>query len=120
MSSIVSRSPPFSTSTSQSNDFFWMSIRLGTSRTLSRRAKLRRVRRASGEAKTATPRGDVGEEGARHGPFRVRARPAKIAQGYPVPRRGRIGAHGPLPAASRMWRGRGFGRLRLLADREEV
>src|SRR3954451_10838821 len=115
MSSIVSRSPPFSGSTSQSNDFFWMSIRLGTSRTLSRRAKLRRVRRASGEAKTATPRGDVGEEGARQTPDLEKARPAKIAQGYPVPRRGRIGAHGPLPAAVVCGVSRRCGRLRLLA-----
>ena len=60
MSSIVSRRPPFSGSTSQANDFFWMSIRLGTSRTLSRRAKVRRVRGASTEAKTATPQGRLG------------------------------------------------------------
>src|SRR3954451_16326210 len=57
MSSIVSRSPPPSGSTSQEKDFFWMSMRLGTSRTLSSRAKLRRVRGASTEAKTATPHG---------------------------------------------------------------
>src|SRR3954469_6465888 len=55
MSSIVSRKPPLSVSTNQAKDFFWMSMRLGTSRTLSRRAKLRRVRGASTEAKTATP-----------------------------------------------------------------
>src|SRR5215213_310756 len=62
MSSIVSRRPPLSASTSQSKDFFWMSIRLGTSRTLSRRAKLRRVRvAASAAAKTATPKGRTDE-----------------------------------------------------------
>src|SRR3954453_17401389 len=58
MSSIVSRKPPPSGSTSQANDFFWISIRLGTSIDLSRRANVRRVRGASTEAKTATPRGD--------------------------------------------------------------
>src|SRR3954451_16959613 len=57
MSSIVSRKPPPSGSTNQANDFFWMSIRLGTSIDLSRRANVRRVRGASTEAKTATPRG---------------------------------------------------------------
>src|SRR3954452_23841811 len=57
MSSIVSRNPPPSGSTSQAKDFFWMSMRLGTSIDLSRRANVRRVRGASTEAKTATPRG---------------------------------------------------------------
>src|SRR3712207_606693 len=63
MSSIVSRRPPLSVSTSQENDFFWMSMRFGTSRTLSSRAKLRRVRGASTEAKTATPLGGRGGGG---------------------------------------------------------
>src|SRR4051812_9392315 len=57
MSSIVSRKPPPSGSTSQAKDFFWMSIRFGTSIDLSRRANVRRVREASTEDKTATPRG---------------------------------------------------------------
>src|SRR5262245_33802128 len=60
MSSIVSRRPPPSGLTSQSNDFFWMSIRFGTSIDLSRRANVRREREASTEAKTATPQGDRG------------------------------------------------------------
>src|SRR4051812_23616250 len=62
MSSIVSRNPPPSGSTNQAKDFFWMSMRLGTSTDLSRRANVRRVRGASTEAKTATPRG--GRSGA--------------------------------------------------------
>src|SRR5438132_772267 len=57
MSSIVSRRPPATGSVSHSNDLRWISMRLGTSRTLFRRAKLRRVRGASTRGKTATPRG---------------------------------------------------------------
>src|SRR5436190_5638381 len=53
MSSIVSRRPPVLGSVSQAKDFRWIAIRLGTSRTLSRRAKLRRVRGASTVAKAA-------------------------------------------------------------------
>src|SRR3954466_10542133 len=104
MSSIVSRRPPVSVSTSQLNDFFWMSIRLGTSRTFSRRANERRVRGASTEAKTATPRDGRGQsagrgfatapgyrharirEGAREGRSGgAKARPTKIAQGLAEP-----------------------------------
>src|SRR5690349_3323086 len=76
MSSIVSRRPPVSGSVSQAKDFFWMSIRFGTSRAFERRAKLRRVRGASTGAKTATPRAVESEQ--RGG---AKARPAKIAQG---------------------------------------
>src|SRR3954467_12888363 len=92
MSSIVSRSPPPSGSTSQENDFFWISIRLGTSRTFSSRAKLRRGRGASTEAKTATPQGVARRTreralgGAQSSP---KARPSKIAQGVPDPPWGR-------------------------------
>src|SRR5918999_1014087 len=71
MSSIVSRSPPASGSTSQSNDRRWMSIRLGTSRDLFRRAKERRARGAATLGKTATPQGVEGGQqgggGALHG-----------------------------------------------------
>src|SRR4051794_22388205 len=78
MSSMVSRRPPVSGSTSQSKDLRWMSMRLGTSRTLFRRAKLRRVLRASTRGKTATPRG---VEGGQSGRGRSqRARLSKIAQ----------------------------------------
>src|SRR3954451_13700821 len=70
MSSIVSRNPPPSGSTSQSKDFFWMSMRFGTSIDLSRRAKVRRVREASTEAKTATPRGGRGGAGEVRGSCR--------------------------------------------------
>src|SRR5262249_41278391 len=45
--------------------FFWMSIRFGTSIDLSRRANVRRVREASTEAKTATPREGRGAAGVR-------------------------------------------------------
>src|SRR5215210_1786468 len=118
MSSIVSRRPPFSVSTSQEKDFFWMSIRLGTSRTLSRRAKLRRVRGASTAAKTATPQGDRGRQERGRGCCRgnQKARPAKIAQGEPDPCEGRSALtdpvrHGPYVAGQHH-----FGRLRLSAD----
>src|SRR3954453_2146352 len=57
MSSMVSRSPPVLGSVSQAKDLRWMSIRLGSSRGVSRRANDRRVRGASTEAKAATPRG---------------------------------------------------------------
>src|SRR5215208_7178739 len=90
MSSIVSLSPPPSGSTSQEKDFFWISIRLGTSRTLSSRAKLRRVRGASTEAKTATPQGWLGGRRERtRGLGTYKARPAKIAQGALDPCEGR-------------------------------
>src|SRR3954463_6783009 len=114
MSSIVSRRPPVSVSTSQLNDFFWMSIRLGTSRTFSRRANERRVRGASTEAKTATPRdgrgqsagrGIVAAGGSALLAWVVRARDGRRRKsatnqdstgdsGTPW---GRVGAHGPRP-----------------------
>src|ERR1700759_2162571 len=73
MSSMVSRSPPFSVSTSHLNDFFWMSIRFGTSSGFSSRANVRRMRGASREAKTATP-GDGGGTDGGGGPARSGAR----------------------------------------------
>src|SRR5918994_6010063 len=113
MSSIVSRRPPVSVSTSQSKDFFWMSIRLGTSSTLSRRAKLRRVRGVSREAKTATPlagdlRGTCVAAAAASGELSLRgtqARPAKIAQGGAYPSEGHSALTDPVRPGSRMWRG---------------
>src|SRR5688572_22665536 len=112
MSSIVSRRPPLSVSTSQSKDFFWMAIRLGTSSTLSRRAKLRRVRGASREAKTATPLVETCEDGAQRRTPRARklslrgtqARPAKIAQGGAYPSEGHSALTDPARPGSRMWR----------------
>src|SRR5690242_21641540 len=93
MSSIVSLRPPPSVSTSQAKLFFWMSIRFGTSSTLSRRAKLRRVRGASREAKTATPHRDGEREGRPERPRLesrgIQVRPAKIAQGLAYPCSGR-------------------------------
>src|SRR5690242_16383176 len=122
MSSMVSRRPPFSVSTSQANDFFWMSIRLGTSRDFSSRAKLRRVRGASTEAKTATPLGRRGRT------EREAWRPCGGGRGATVqdstgacgPLRGALGAHGPRPARVPYvagWATRG--RLRLSAEWRE-
>src|SRR3954451_9859162 len=111
MSSIVSRRPPFSVSTSQANDFFWMSIRFGTSSDLSSRANVRRMRGASIAAKAATPgelrasRAGVrsslgaGEDGATH----------QDSTGRCEPLFGALGAHGPRPA-----------RLPYVAGRAEV
>src|ERR687893_19396 len=52
-SSIVSRRPPLSVSTSHSKERRWMSIRFGTSRAFSRRENERRVRAASTRDKAA-------------------------------------------------------------------
>src|SRR3954447_20033045 len=118
MSSIVSRNPPPSASTNQANDFFWMSIRLGTSIDLSRRAKVRRVREASTEAKTATPRGGRVQ----------RAEVARGCQGHTgatnqdstgegePPGEGRSALTDPARPGSRMWREGRCGRLRLSAE----
>src|SRR3954466_2511704 len=118
MSSIVSRRPPFSVSTSQAKDFFWMSIRLGTSRTLSRRAKFRRVRGASTAAKGATPQGTrrTAERGARVLPGGIKARPSKIAQGQTDPCEGRSALTDPVLRDPYVADQRAGGRLRLLAD----
>src|SRR3954449_2988064 len=85
MSSMVSRRPPPSGSTSQSNDRRWMSIRLGTSRDLFRRAKERRSREAATLGKTATPQGveRTGQQGG--GALRGKARPSKIARSKAAP-----------------------------------
>src|SRR5215210_2847965 len=106
MSSIVSRRPPFSVSTSQAKDFFWMSIRFGTSRTLSSRANERRVRGASMEAKTATPLG-LGERATGGGTLAThrgdggrKSATIQDSTGAGVPLRGAVGAHGPRPARS--------------------
>src|SRR3954451_13575753 len=80
MSSIVSRNPPPSGSTNQANDFFWISIRFGTSIDLSRRANVRRVRGASTEDKTATPRGDREEAASRAERTKLAAR-SRLRQG---------------------------------------
>src|SRR5215217_5013403 len=89
-----------------------MSIRLGTSSTLSRRAKLRRVRGASREAKTATPQVETCEDDGsrarpRHRELSLRgtqARPAKIAQGGAHPSEGHSALTDPVRPGSRMWR----------------
>src|SRR5829696_7964539 len=116
MSSIVSRRPPVSGSVSQAKDFFWMWIRLGTSRAFERRAKLRRVRGASTGAKTATPRAVESEQRGS-----AKARPAKIAHGIAALCGGRSALTDPAlenrvcGAVSPS-----NGRLRLSADRRSV
>src|SRR5215218_5452340 len=108
MSSIVSRRPPFSVSTSQSNDFFWISMRFGTSRTLSSRANERRVRGASMEAKTATPLGLASGQ-------RAVAPPGLPHRGEGGGRRSRT----PSGPASVCGGGGNCGRLRLSADLQQ-
>src|SRR5215211_1850810 len=107
MSSIVSRKPPFSVSTSQANDFFWMSIRFGTSRTLSSRANERRVRGASMEAKTATPLGLASGQRASalranlaRGTTGAKVRPTRIAQGEAYPCEGQSALTDPVRPAT--------------------
>src|SRR5918998_3433726 len=135
MSSIVSRRPPFSVSTSQANDFFWMSIRLGTSRTLSSRANERRVRGASMEAKTATPLGLASGQRAVRLPAalsdRVASGGAKSATvqdstGASGPLGGAVDAHGPRPALApyvaerALWTAATIGRLAQVYRRAQV
>src|SRR5205807_6614690 len=110
MSSIVSRRPPLAGSVSQAKDRRWMSMRLGTSRVLLRRAKLRRVRRASAEAKEATP-----SQGVKRTGDRAEARPLKIAQAIGALNRA-ASTHGPRPGDAYVARRRHCGRLRLLAS----
>src|SRR5215217_5183556 len=118
MSSIVSRNPPPSGFTSQAKDFFWMSIRFGTSIDLSRRAKVRRVREASTEAKTATPRGgrvkraEVRGECRRH----TGATSQDSTGEHEPPCEGRSTLTDPVRPGSRMWREGQGGRLRLSAE----
>src|SRR3954469_14847934 len=95
-SSIVSRRPPFSVSTSHSNERRWISMRFGSSSEVPRRAKLRRWRGASTGAKTAAPSERSGE-----GKAGARARPAKIAQRRTPLRGAWNGRHGPRPEAPR-------------------
>src|SRR5215469_1151337 len=115
MSSIVSRRPPLAGSVSQANERRCMSIRLGTSTVFFRRAKLRRVRRASAAAKKRLP--SEGEERAEEG---AEARLAKIAQPSDA-LKGAASAHGPRPRHTRMWRVVVLhGRLRLLASESTV
>src|SRR5215213_10049716 len=117
MSSIVSLRPPFSVST-----------RFGTSSTFSRRAKLRRVRGASREAKTATPQvetceGRGSQTRPRHRELSLRgtqARPAKIAQGGAHPSEGHSALTDParpeIPyvAGRALWTAAAIGRVQAL------
>src|SRR5919204_1712140 len=93
MSLIVSRRPPALGSVSQANDRRWISIRFGTSRTFSRRAKLRRARGASTAATWATPQTGRDRAGGAH-----EVRPAKIAQQADAPSHGRPALTVPAPA----------------------
>ena len=82
----------FSGSVSHANERRWMSMRLGTSRALFRRAKLRRVRRAS----TAAKRRLLG--GSRDGQRRRRgSATSKDSTGHRCPVQRAAGAHGPRP-----------------------
>ena len=118
MSSIVSRRPPFSGSTSQSNDRRWMSIRLGTSRTLSRRANERRARVASARGTTATPQGGMTRaRGARASTGRRQSATSQDSTARHGPLGGRSALTDPARACPRMWRGGPTrGRLRLSVD----
>src|SRR6476620_456091 len=120
MSSMVSRRPPFSVSVSHSKERRWMSIRLGTSRVLFRRANERRVRGTSTRGKTATPQGvGTDEEGGAFIAGQSATSQFSTAPCCALPRA--FGAHGPRPANPRMWRGRrAAGRLRLLAEARSV
>src|ERR1044072_4663247 len=116
-----SRNPPPSGSTNQSKDFFWISMRFGTSIDLSRRAKVRRVREASTEAKTATPRG--GRDGAGEVRGSCRGHTGATSQdstgvGEP-PGEGRSTLTDPARPGSRMWREGRCGRLRLSVERRQ-
>src|SRR3954454_14980420 len=124
MSSIVSRRPPVSGSTSHSKERRWMSIRLGRSRTLSRRAKLRRVRRGASRAgTTATPQGRwrrANWEGATPRGGR-RAAPCQSSTGRRGPPfEGLSALTDPARAPAYVARDAVGGRLRLLADRGRV
>src|SRR4051795_12030901 len=118
MSSIVSRKPPPSGSTSQANDFFWMSMRLGTSIDWARRANVRRVRGASTEAKTATPRG--GRRATGEVRWTCRGHTGATSQDstgeHEPPGEGRSALTDPARPDSRMWREGHCGRLRLSAE----
>src|SRR5215210_3570729 len=105
MSSIVSRRPPFSVSVSHANERRWISIRFGTSRGLFRRAKLRRVRGESTEAKRRRLLGY-----RRRPRTGGRARPKSAThkdstrQRHPLPT-GQPALTDPAPGSPRMWRG---------------
>src|SRR3954471_7343727 len=118
MSSIVSRNPPPSGFTNQANDFFWISIRLGTSTDLSRRANVRRVRGASTEAKTATPQGVRRATGEVRGSCQghTGATSQDSTGGFGPPGEGRSALTDPARPGSRMWREGHCGRLRLSAE----
>src|SRR3954467_14787211 len=117
MSSIVSRRPPASGSTSHSNERRWMSMRFGTSSDLFKRAKERRDRGAATLGKTATPQG-VERSGQQSGGALCerKARPSKIAQGNAAPAGGHSALTDPARSVAYVARRRCSGRLRLLAD----
>src|SRR5688500_15782950 len=117
-SSIVSRRPPLSVSTSHANERRWMSIRLGTSSVFSRRENERRVRAASARAKAANyfgyrMRGEAGKaQSATHQNSRLKYSP--LGGGCGRRSAGPRGHHGPRPEAPGIWAGAALeGRLRL-------
>src|SRR5436190_16850254 len=108
MSSIVSRRPPALGSVSQAKDLRWMSMRLGTSRTLSRRAKDRRARDASTAATEATPREDLNRAGQAQ-----RSAACQDSTAGWCPTHGRPALTDPAPAPSYVAKAPTAGRLRL-------
>src|SRR3954469_8568152 len=102
MSATVSRRPPLSGSVSQSKDLRWISMRFGTSRTLSRRAKVRRTRRASavGTVRRLLPARAEKAGGSRQGGPRARGL-ANLAQQADAPS-GAVDSHGPRPGRIRV------------------
>src|SRR5215211_9439824 len=117
-SSMVSRRPPLSVSTSHSNERRWMSIRFGSSRAFSRRENERRVRAASTRAKAANSfgyrlRGEAGRaQSATHQNSKLNYSPlGEVAARH---RAGLRGHHGPRPEAPGIYAGAALeGRLRL-------
>src|SRR5918998_797486 len=99
MSSIVSRSPPFSGSVSHSNERRWIAIRLGTSRTLFRRAKLRRTRGASTAGTRATPSRGRNFGGDRGEAVRGHADAPRYHTDRRPPPMGAVDSHGPRSGA---------------------
>src|SRR5437588_4495386 len=112
MSSMVSRRPPDWGSVSQAKDLRWMSMRLGTSRTFSRRAKVRRARGASTAATWATPQTGRDTAGGA-----LRTTPTKIAQQADGPTQGRPTLTDPTPEPPHGAATPTAGWLRLSADR---
>src|SRR5918997_5874656 len=99
MSSIVSLRPPVSGSVSHSNERRWIAMRLGTSRTLFRRAKLRRTRGASTAGTGATPSRGRKSGGDRGEAVRGHADAPRYHTDRRPPPMGAVDSHGPRSGA---------------------